>query len=168
MQRAGAEVEAGRPHDDVELLHAVGRLDAALGHAQDRRLLEIDERDVRLVVHLVVAGHERRPLLGEAVVLGDQLVGGVGILDDAADLLGDELAPLRVRGGIEQQVGVVAGELGEAGAVPHLLEERLPLCFGVVERGAIVHGVEEAGGRRVQRLAHRFEVGAELRLLGWA
>ena len=49
-KRAGAEVEAGRPHDDVELPHAVGRLDPALGHAHDRRLLEIDERDVRVVV----------------------------------------------------------------------------------------------------------------------
>ena len=97
-ERAGAEVEAGRPHDDVELPHAVGRLDPALGHAHDRRLLEVDERDVRVVVRLVVAGHERRPLLAEAVVLGDQPLRRLGILDDAADLVGDELAPLRVGG----------------------------------------------------------------------
>ena len=43
-----------------------------LGHAQDRRLLEVDERDVRVVEHLVVAGDERRPLLAEAVILRDQ------------------------------------------------------------------------------------------------
>ena len=35
----------------------------------------------------------------------------------------------RVRGVVEQQVGVVAGELGEAGAPPHLLEERQPLLL---------------------------------------
>ena len=51
-----------------------------------------------LVERLVVAGDERRPLLAEAVVLRDQLLGGLGIVDDAADLLGDELAPLGVRG----------------------------------------------------------------------
>ena len=45
-ERAGAEVEAGRPHDDVELTLALGRLDPALGHPHDRRLREVDERDV--------------------------------------------------------------------------------------------------------------------------
>ena len=107
-ERAGAEVEAGRPHDDVEL-----RTPSAVSIPRSvmRTIgvsLEVDERDVRVVERLVVAGDERRPLLGEAVVLRDQLLRGLGILDDAADLLGDELAPLRVRGGIEQQVGVVA------------------------------------------------------------
>ena len=46
--------------------------------------------------------------------------------------------------GVEQQVGVVARELREAGAVPHLLEERAPLVVGVVERRAVVRRVEEA------------------------
>ena len=58
--------------------------------------LEVDEGDVGVVVGLVVAGHEGRPLLAETVVLGNQPLGGLGVLDDAADLLGDELAPLGV------------------------------------------------------------------------
>ena len=141
------------------------RLDPALGHAQDRRLAQVDEVHVRLVVHLEVAGHERRPLLAEAVVLGDQLVRRLRILDDAPDLAGDELAPLRVRRAVEHQVAVVAGELREAGAAPHGLEERLALLLGVVEGGALVGGVEESAGRRVQGLAHRLEVLLQLRLL---
>ena len=48
--------------------------------------LQVDERDVRSVVRLVVAGDERRPLLAEAVVVGDQLLRGLGVFDDAADL----------------------------------------------------------------------------------
>ena len=119
-----------------------------------------------LVVRLEVAVHERRPLLAETVVLGDQPVRRLGILDDAPDLLGDELAPLRVRGLVEQQVAVVAGELREPGAAPHLLEERPPLLLRVVEGGAIVRLVEEAARRGVQRFADRLEVGPELRLLG--
>src|SRR5207247_758199 len=83
---------------------------------------------------------EGRPLLGEAVVLGDQLLCGLTILDDGPDLLGDELAPLCVRAGIQCQIGVVADELREAGAVPHLLEEGPPFLFRVVEGGAIVRG----------------------------
>ena len=127
---------------------------------------EVDERHVRLVERLVVAGDERRPLLAEAVVLRDQPLRGLGIVDDAADLLGDELAPLGVRRRVEQQVGVVARELREAGAVPHLLEERPPLLLRVVERGAVVHA---GGGTRstdVFSVSRRsLEVGPELRLL---
>ena len=83
-----------------------------------------------VVVRLVVAGHEGRPLLAEAMVLGDEPLGRLGVLDDAPDLFGDELAPLRVGGVVEHQVGVVAGELREAGAVPHLLEEGQALLVG--------------------------------------
>ena len=81
-----------------------------------------------LVERLVVAGHEGGSLLAEAMVLRDELLRRLGVLDDAPDLLGDELAPLGVGGLVEQQVGVVAGELREAGAVPHRLEERPPLA----------------------------------------
>ena len=88
---------------------------------------EVDERDLRVVERLVVAGHERRSLLAEAVVLRDQLLRRRRVLDDAADLVGDELAPLGVGRVVEQQVGVVARELREARALPHRLEERLPL-----------------------------------------
>src|SRR5262249_11511476 len=73
-ERTRAEIEAGRPHDDVELAQTFGSLDARLAHTSDRRLPEIDERDVRPVVRLVVAGHEGRPFLSEPVVLRDQLL----------------------------------------------------------------------------------------------
>src|SRR5438876_157479 len=64
-----------------------------------------------------------------------------------------------------RQVGVVADELREAWALPHPLEERPPLFFRVVERGAVVRWVEEPALRRVQRLAYRFEVSLESGLL---
>ena len=146
--------------------HAFGGLDPALGHAHDRRLLEIDERDVRVVVRLVVAGHERRPLLGEAVILRDQLLRGLGILDDAADLLGDELAPLGVRG-CDRTAGRCSGCVSfEKPGLLHIFSKNARRSLvRVVEGGAIVRGVEEPAHRRVQRLAHRLEVGPELRLL---
>ena len=106
-----------------------------------------------------------RPLLAEPVVRGDQPLGRLRVVDDAADLVGDELAPLGVGRLVEQQVGVVARELHEAGAVPHRLVERLALGLGVVERGALVHRVGEAADRRVQDLAQVLEVGPELHLL---
>ena len=66
---------------------------------------------------------------------------------------------------VEQQVRVVAGQLGEAAGCPHLLVERAPLVLGVVEGGAVVRRVQEAGRRGVERLADRLEVGPQPRLL---
>ena len=136
-----------------------------LGDPHDRRPAQVDQRDGRVVVRLVVPGDERRSLLAEPVVLRDQLLRGLRVRDDAADLLGDELAPRGVRRRVEEQVGVVARQLREARAGPHRLEERAPLGVGVVERRAVVRLVEEARDRRVQHLADRRELGAELRLL---
>ena len=133
--------------------------------SQDGCGLEVDQRDVGLVERLVVPGDERGALLAEAVIRGDELGDGVRIVDEAADLLGDELAPRRVGLLVEEQVGVVAGELGEPGALPHLLEERVALLLGVVERGAVVRLVQEAGDRRVEDLPHGLEVGPQLGLL---
>ena len=126
VERAGAEVETGRPHDDVELPLAVGGLDARCGDLRDRRRLEVDERHLRVVVRLVVVRAERRAALAVQMVR-DQLRRRRGILDDAADLVGEELAPLGVDVLVGQQVRVVARHLREARAVPHLLVERPPL-----------------------------------------
>ena len=59
---------------------------------------------------------------------------------------------------------VVARHLREARAVPHLLVERPPLLLRVVGRRPVARHVEESAGRRVERVADRFEVGAQLRL----
>ena len=109
----------------------------------DRRRPEIDEVHVRLVVDLEVGGDERRPLLPEAVVLGDQRVRRGGVLDDGGDLAGQEVAPGGVSRLVEEEVAVVAGELREARAPPHLLEERPAFLLGVVEGGPFVGQVEE-------------------------
>src|SRR5438067_6235972 len=165
QERACAEIEAGRPDDDVELTLTVDRLDPARGHAQDRCRPEVDERDVRLVERLVVVGDEGRALLAEAVILRDELLGRLRIVDDAAHLLGQELAPLRVGGVVEQQVEIVARELGEAGAEPHLLEERSSLFGRIVGRLAVVGLVKEPVYRRVEHLTDGLEVRPQLPLL---
>ena len=73
----------GGPHDDVELAHAVGGLDAGLGDPHDRRVAQVDQRHVGLVERLEVAGDVGRALLAVAVVLRDQPLGGVGVVHDA-------------------------------------------------------------------------------------
>ena len=74
-KRAGDGVEAGRVDDHVEV-DARSLVRMPVGRdALDRRLPEVDELDIVLVVDLVVAGLQRHAAGAEAVVLGDQLLG---------------------------------------------------------------------------------------------
>ena len=117
------------------------------------------------VVHLVVPGDERRSLLCEPVIVGIKFAAVAGSLTIVRILSAMNSHHSRVRLRIEQQVGVVTRQLREAGAVPHLLVERPPLFARIVEGRAIVRRVQEPAHRRVQRLAYRFEVGAQPSLL---
>ena len=77
------------------------------------------------------------PLIGVPEKGRVTIVEGNRRLATAFILLGDERAPLVVRGLVEQQVVVVARELHEAGAVPQLLEERAPLGLGVARESRL-------------------------------
>ena len=145
-QRTGPEVEARRPDDHVEFAMRLGRLDAPWGEPHHGCRLQVDQLDVGLVVDLEVGRDEGRALLAEAVILGDQPVRRLGVVDETPDLAGQEVAPCCVGIAIEHHVAVVAGELREAGAPPHLLEERGALLLRVVEGGAIVRDVQEPAG----------------------
>ena len=74
-QGARPEVEAGGPHDDVELAYPVRRLYPGRGDAEDGRLAQVDQGDVGTVERFEVAVHERWPLLPEPVVLRDEVLG---------------------------------------------------------------------------------------------
>ena len=54
-------------------------------------LAQVDEPDVGQVERLVVAGVEARPLGAERVVLRAQRLGRLGVLDDRADLVAQDL-----------------------------------------------------------------------------
>ncbi len=129
---------------------------------------QVDQGDVGLVERLEVPGHEGWPLLTEALALGDQPLRRLGIVHDAADLRGDELAPLGVGVGVRQQVQIVAGELGEPWAVPHLLVEAATFVLGVLEGGPIVGRVVKSVHGGVEDVAELFEAGPELGLLARA
>src|SRR5579875_744551 len=165
QQCSRPEVEPGGPHHDVEFPHAVGGLDPRGRHPHHGRGLQVDEGHVGPVERLVVAGHEGRTLLGEPVVLGDELLGRGRVADDGTNLLSQELAPCRVGLRVGHQVGIVADELGEARAVPHPLEKDPAGLGGVVERGAVVRLVEEARRGGCEDLADLLEVGLELGML---
>src|SRR5258708_4118088 len=67
VEGAGDGVEAGRVDDDVERALAVSSPNAARGDALDRRLVDVDQLDVRLVVDVVVSAFEGYPTCPEAV-----------------------------------------------------------------------------------------------------
>ena len=74
VERAGDRVEAGRIDDHIELVISVGGPDAVRRDALDRRFVQIDEFDVRLVVDLEIAAFQRHPARAKAVIFGDQLL----------------------------------------------------------------------------------------------
>src|SRR4030095_14320031 len=91
VERAGDRVEAGGVDDHVERVLGLRRLDPGPGNALDRRLAEIDQAHVRLVVHLVVAALERYAARAEPVIGGDQLGRDAGVLHPRADLSSHEV-----------------------------------------------------------------------------
>ena len=84
-QRPGHGVEAGGEHDRVELVLLLARAHACLRHLRQRRLPEVDERDVGQVERRVVVRVEARPLGAERVIGRAQRLGDLGIGDDLAD-----------------------------------------------------------------------------------
>ena len=122
----------------------VGGLDAPRREPDHGCRLQVDQLHVGLVVDLEVGRDEGRALLAEPVILGDQPVRRLGVVDQAPDFVGQEVTPGCVGLTVEHHIAVVAGELREAAAPPHLLEERGALLLRVVEGGTVVWDVEES------------------------
>ena len=125
-QGAGHGVKAGGVHDGVEAERLVRRLDAILGDADDRLLMQVDEPDVRQVVGLEVAGIQARPLGTEVVVLRAERLGGPGILHGRADLLADHLGHDVVRRRVHALVGEDVENAEQFALLPGRLEALPP------------------------------------------
>ena len=114
----------------------IGGLDAGGGDPLDRGLLQVDQRDIRPVVRLVVPRLEWNPLYAESVILGDELLGDDGVVDPLADLVGDECRQLGVGLLVEEDLAVVGHPDPEAGLAVQLLPNRAALLGrDVVEAG---------------------------------
>ena len=142
---AGDAVEARGIDQDIEGEILGAGPQALRRDALDRRLVDVDQPHVVLVVDLEIAGLERQPARAEAVVLGDQLVGDPGIAHPLADLLGHEGAGELVGLPVGQHVGEVADPDAEARLAIELLPERLALLGRDLQRLARIGLVDEAG-----------------------
>src|SRR3546814_14845781 len=92
--RAGHPVEAGHIDDEVEFVLPVAGLDSLRRDPLDRRLVDVDEQYVVLVVDLEIPALQRQAARAEAVIPGDQLVGDLRIPDALAYLAGDDFAEI--------------------------------------------------------------------------
>src|SRR5216683_1815505 len=144
VETAGDRIEAGRVNDDVEFVLGVAGLDAGRSDALDRRLGDVDQLDVGLVVDLEVAAFERYPAGAEAVVFRDQLFGDRRVLDAPADLAGDEIRDQRVGLAVNQDIAEIAHPDAETGLAVELLPERLAFLLCHLEGGARVGRMDEA------------------------
>ena len=131
-------------------------LDAVRGDALDRRLVDVDELDVGLVVDLEVAALERHAAGAEAVVLRDQLLGHGRVLDALADLARDEIGDQRVGLAVDQDVAEIAHPDAKTGLAVELLPEGLAFLGRYLERRARVGRMDEAA---VGLLAAREDLG---------
>src|SRR5205807_4439679 len=130
--------------DDVEFVFGIAGPDALGRNALDRRLGDVNELDVGLVVDLEIAALERHPAGAEAVVFRDQLLGDGWILDPLADLAREEIRDQLVGLAVHQDIAKIAHPDAEAGLAVKLLPERLALLAGHLVGGARVGGMDEA------------------------
>jgi hypothetical protein len=161
VEGAGDRVEPGRVDDDVEFVLGVAGLDAGRGDALDRRLVDVDQLDVGLVVDLEIAALERHAAGAEAVVLRDQLLGDSRVLDPLADLARDEIGDQRVGLAVDQDVAEIAHPDAEARARRKASPRTPRVPRGHLERGARIGSVDEAA---VGLLAAREDLGIAARI----
>ncbi len=164
-ERSGHRVESGRVNDRVELQVCAGDVDARLGHGLDRADPEVDETDIRSVERLEVVGVEARPLRTERVGRRAQRLGRVGIVDDRADLVADELGPQIVRGFRRAQVGELAAGCEQLALRPRLLESSEPLVVRHGEDALRRHRHRHTDARPTRGLVVGVPVGFERRPL---
>jgi hypothetical protein len=146
VEATGNRVEPGGVNDHVEFVFGVAGLDSRGRDALDRRLVDVDELDVGLVVDLVVTGLERDAAGAEAVVFRDQLLRHRRVLDPLTNPSRDEAGDQRVRLAIDQYVAKIALPDAEAGLAVEFFPESLALLRRHLESGAGVGGVDEAAG----------------------
>src|SRR5438309_4061322 len=147
VERPGDGVEAGGVDEHVRLVLRIGGLHAGGRDALDRRLPEVDEAHVRLVVDLVVATLERHPASAEAVIGRDQLLSDDRILHALPDLPAHELGDGGVGLLVDQHVAEVTHPDAKAGLAIELREEGLALLGAHLEGLARVGVVNEAAER---------------------
>ena len=96
----------------------------------DRRRAHIDQRNVRTVVDLIVAGIEAQALGTDGMIIGAEQLGHSRILDDAADLLAHELGGRLVGLFIDKEIAVAGQEADGASVLPEPLIINAPFLVG--------------------------------------
>src|SRR4030095_1487740 len=129
VEGTGDRVETGRVDDDVELVLGVASLDAGRGDALNRRLVEVDQLDVGLVIDLEIAAFERYAARAEAVIFRDQLLGDHRIRDPLADLAREKIRDQLVGLAVHQDVAEIAHPDAKTGLPVELLPKRLTLLW---------------------------------------
>ena len=104
VQRAGHGVEAGGEDDGVERVVLAARDQPVARDVLDRRLAQVDQRDVRPVEGLVVAGVDAQPLAADHGASGDSASATSGSFTISRILRAHELGGGLVGSLVDQQV----------------------------------------------------------------
>ena len=164
IEAAGDGVEPRRINDDIEVEGTLGRAQSRRRDALDRRVLDVDEFDIGLVVDFEIPRFHGYAAGAEAVVLGDQLLGDFRIVHARADFARHEIADEGVGAVIRQHVAEIALPHGKSGRRIEPLQRRFALLVRDVENAARIGRVQEAGEGLLAALEHLGIVGLDLGL----
>ena len=123
------------------------RSDALRGNPFDRRVVYVDQPDIRAIVSFEIAALERQPTETETVVFRDQLLCDRRVVDPFPDLTRHEFGCQRIGLLVRQDVPIVADPDAEARLGIQFLPESLPLFRRGIERATGIRRVDEASNR---------------------
>src|SRR4029079_19194885 len=145
IETAGDGVEARGIDDNVERVLLCAGLDALGRNPLDRRLGDVDQFDIVLVVNLIIERLQRQPPRAKTVILRNQFFGDRLVFHPLAELARHEIADRRVCLAVGLDSAEIALPDAEAALAIEFFVERLALRVGNLERAARVRRMQEAG-----------------------
>ena len=127
-QPPGYGIEAGGQDQNVQFVLALLRLDALRGYSLDRRLAQVDKRDIVLIEHLVIILFQRRALDAERMgrIHGRQLVRNGRIFDPCAGFIAPECVSGAIGFFVHQNIVERADPRVKAAFCPEILVDGQP------------------------------------------
>ncbi len=163
QQRPGHRIKAGGEDDGIDRVFLSLCPDAGRNYHLDRFAADVDQGDVRAVERRPIPGVDAEPLAADNVCRRQHL-GGVGVVDDLADLAADEFGRQIVGPLVEQQIAKDADKR-QAAIGPARLELALPLLLADGQGRRHVEIEVEARDRRLRPRPQPRIIGLDRRLV---
>ena len=147
VKTAGDRIEPRRIDNNIEFVLGLAGSNSRRRNPLDRRLLDVHQPHIGLVVNLVIPGLQRHPPRAEPMIPRDQHLRHHRVPHPPADFPRHKAADRRVRRRIDQNVPEIALPNAEPALGIKLLEKRLPLLRTHLKRPARVRRMQKTRER---------------------